>query len=534
MSIDILGLFCYNSSSQSVNSRLGTLKTKSKVAPTNNEVLEKKMSNRMMVIEVSNQVNGGIHTKQNDAEPYPAELIAAVAESWAGWTADALQITGMSDEEVVTEVLNYGANVVGMTVFTYTADRAAKLCRMIKSFAPATITVVGGYHPSMVPSYVMEPSIDFAVIGEGEVTITELLSNLSDCTKAYGEIAGLAFESDGQLIITAKRDRIQDLDTLPWAKRYDKYLKRAGSNGITFPIREETVMAEVSCSRGCAGNCSFCISGKMWGQCVITRSVASIVEEVKYLRDTFGVNFLFLTDLTFNHSVDRVIEISKAFEAAGLHNPATENDSDHATTNVHWTCQCKVGIDMETAKIMAAGGCSRVASGVECLSEEQAKVYRKPYKGIADVVSSFRAMDAAGIINRPNMMFGCDESEMTINATIEAMKLVPCDQFRMSFATPLPGTDWAEEMGEAILDQDLSRYDTEHPVVKAAGIDWEAQFALRARVSYEYYNSGEYAAHVRAKIRNFPQLERSFRSFFHSLKVNGVADLEWILDERGD
>lgn len=490
------------------------------------------MFKRMLVIECTKKLDGGIHTVQNEAEPYPAELIAAAAEQWAGWTADALQVGAMTDEEIVAEVIRYDATVVGLTVFSYSADRAVNICRLIKAERPTVVTVVGGYHVSVNPEFVLEPSFDFAIIGEGEATISELLSNLETGEKSWHEINGLAFERDVELVLNEKRERIENLDSIPWAKRYEEYLKAAGSNGICYPCPEDMVaMAEVSCSRGCAGKCKFCISNRQWGSKICLRSVESIVAEVTYLKDTFGVNFLYMTDLTFNHSIDRVVEISRAFEAAGLHNPSTESDPDHVKTNVHWTCQCKVGITAEVARIMAAGGCSRVSMGVECLSAEQAKAYCKPERGIADTETSFKALDEAGIINRPNMMFGAPgESQETADATVSGLKSMPCDQYRMSFATPLPGSAWSEELPAEMLDQDLSRFDTEHPVIKMAGIDWEELYALRAMIARKYYNSKEYADHVAEKIARFPHLKRSFESLLCSLKEKGVADITMVVE----
>lgn len=486
------------------------------------------LSRKVYLIEClgSEARQGGAFTRQNSLEPYPAECIAAVAEEWAGWEAEVLQVGSMTNEEIVAEVLNYNPSVVGLTVFSYSQPRAEEICKMIKAVRPEIITVTGGYHPSMVPASARE-SIDFAVIGEGEVTFTELLKNLETGERSWEEIAGLAFEKNGQLVITEPRERIQDLDSLPWAKRYAKYLKAAKCHGLNYPCsKDQVAVAEVSCSRGCSGNCSFCISGRMWRHEVVLRSVKSIVAEIKFLHETFGVNFVYVTCLTFNHSIKRVVEISKALNEAGLHNPATENDPDHLRTSVHWTCQTKVGITPEVAEIMAAGGCSRTTMGVECLSEKQAKAYSKPWKGIEEVRDSFAALDAVGIINRPNMMMGVvGESKETALEAIEGLKRMPCDQFRMSFATPLPGSRWAEELPAEMMDQDLSRYDTEHPVLKNIGISWSELEELRRMIGRDYYNSREYAEHCQAKLARFPHLLKSYKYWFNYLYERGLADL---------
>lgn len=486
------------------------------------------MKKRVYLIEVlgSETTEGVVFTHNNTLPPYPAELIAGASEA-VGFEAKVLQIGGLSNNQIIERIMEFDPMVVGMTVFTHSLNRANRLAEMIKVWNPSVCIVAGGYHPSMQPECLLESKIDFVVKGEGEITFQELIGNLVHQKKSWEDIPGLAFVKNGKLVVTAQRKRVRNLDSLPWAKRDRETLMKARSHFMSFPCPEDQIaQAEISCSRGCPRNCSFCISGNFWCHKVTLRSPGNAAAEARYLHEVYGVNLLFLTDLTFNESPSRVKAICKAFIEEGLHT-GSESDSRHTTDNVHWYAQCRVGIDAEMAKIMAAAGCSRVGMGVECFSETQAKIYGKPWKGIAEVEKSLVALDDAGIITRPNLVFGLpNESEKTARETIEGLKRLPVDQFRMAFVTPFPGSLMADE--NFILDQDLDLYDTEHPVI-FGDMSRDRLIELRSLIGQEFYRSSEYAEHCRSKIARFPHLKMSFQSWFNTLARKGVVDLRKIL-----
>ena len=81
--------------------------------------------------------------------------------------------------------------------------------------------MVGGPEPGAYISEYLEAGADFVVLGEGEITMEELLSALSQRLRSAPSIGrGIAFlDGTGTLRQTAPRAQIPDLDAQPWPAR---------------------------------------------------------------------------------------------------------------------------------------------------------------------------------------------------------------------------------------------------------------------------------------------------------------------------
>jgi len=477
-------------------------------------------------------------TRGNVLEPYPAECIAGAAEA-AGFEAVVLQRGSLSDEEVLDFIVKHQPVCVGMTVFTYSLSIAQRLATMIKAKLPQTLVVVGGYHPSLVPSCVSYTDFDFAVIGEGEITFTELLQKALN-NEPMDSVRGIAYMKDGEVIVNAPRERVKDLDTLPKPKRMREYLERARMFNLSYPDPDHQIAAEIGCSRGCVGRCTFCVSNVMrddrhgiQAPCemsVSLRSPQSVAQEIRQLHEEFGVNLLYLTDLTFNYNKERVKAICQALINEGLHDADTEMDPDHVRKSVHWYALVKVGLDQETAQLMAKAGCAKIGTGIESFFEAKAKQYAKPHREIGIVRRSLEAADNAGIINRCLLVFGSpNETWDTVRETIEGLKRFPIDQVRIAFLTPFPGTQIVGEVEDSIADRNFDHYDTDHPVM-TSNLSPEELVEARKMIGREFYGSREYADRCRNKIARFPWLKESYRWWFEDLYQRGIADLRWIAE----
>jgi len=424
-----------------------------------------------------------------------------------------------------------------MTVFTYSLSIAQKLASMIKAKLPQTLIVVGGYYPSLIPSCVSYPDFDFAVIGEGEITFAELLQKALN-NESMDSVRGIAYMKEGKVVVNAPRERVKDLDTLPKPKRVREYVERARMFNLSYPDPDHQIAAEIGCSRGCVGRCTFCVSNVMWDarhgiqepceMSVSLRSPKSVAQEIHQLHEEFGVNLLYLTDLTFNYNKERVRAICQAFIEEGLHDAGTEMDPDHVRKSVHWYALVKVGLDQETAKLMAQAGCTKIGTGIESFFEARARELAKPHREIGIVQRSLEAADSAGIINRCLLVFGSpNETWGTVRETIEGLKRFPIDQVRIAFLTPFEGTSFADEVKDSIADTDLNHYDTDHPVIKS-NLSPEELVEARSMIGRKFYGSQEYADRCKSKIARFPWLKESYRWWFADLFERGIADLRWI------
>ena len=184
-------------------------------------------------------------------------------------------------------------DVVGVSVFTgpLIKDAVAVSKFVRKEFSTKTKIVWGGIHPSLLPEQtVSNDFVDVVVVGEGEITFTELLDAFEK-QKPLSDIEGIYYKENNKIKKTQSRE-FADLDKLPFinwnlinAKRY---------------LDLEIVMVT---SRGCPYNCYFCYNQEFNKRRWRAQSAQRVLEEIKQVeRITDNRNLKFHDD---NFTVDR-------------------------------------------------------------------------------------------------------------------------------------------------------------------------------------------------------------------------------------
>ena len=118
-------------------------------------------------------------------------------------------------------------------------------------------TVVGGPEPAAYIAEYLAAGADVVVIGEGEITLEELIPALRDgFPRVLENVQGIAFRrEDGTICQTPPRFQIPDLDAQPWPSResveMERYLetwrKHHGAGSISLLT-----------ARGCPYHCKWC------------------------------------------------------------------------------------------------------------------------------------------------------------------------------------------------------------------------------------------------------------------------------------
>lgn len=499
------------------------------------------MNNKVLLIEplATHDLTAGFFTRGNTLEPYALECLAGAAEA-RGYATAVLQQGSMSIGGIVRFVMDLSPFCVGFSVMTHTANRTREIAKAIKSASSNIIIIVGGQHPSLDPNYIAEECFDYAVLGEGESTFPDLLDFVCGrCFSPASDIKGIAFREPSQQRVsrTAPRPRIDDLDSLPPPKRIPTYLSQARSWNFTYPSPDRQIaVAQIGYSRGCRYRCTFCVSPPVWdkthgitkpSKSITHRSPKLVAREVRQLHEKFGVNFLYFTDLTFNADIDRVHDLCWALIDEGLHE-GSEMDPNHMTQSVHWFALLKVGLDDETAQLMARAGCSKIGMGVESFDTAQVHAYKKPYRGLDILKRSLAAADNAGIINRCLLVIGApNETQESLATTIEGLKRLPIDQVRIAFLTPYPNTPIWFELSDKVVTNNLDLYDEEHPVVRCNSLSIDDLYEARSMIGYQFYGSPEYRIRCNGKLQRFPWLKSSYDWFFKDIYAHsgGTIDL---------
>ncbi len=470
------------------------------------------MKMRVALIEPSQGLwEIGSYCRHSQFEPLGLEYIGAVAQK-KGYAVKIIQQRGMSDEGLLDKVIEFNPDIVGFSVVTYNIDAAKSLTHKIKKLNPKIITVFGGYHPTAEPSVVKDESIDYVVVGEGEQTFLDLVHAIEN-GDSLSKVKGIAY-FDGEVKITAPRERINNLDELPFPLRDKSILNDCKIEGFVYPSpSKQNAVAQELYSRGCLYNCTFCCSPSMWGKAVKYRTPTSVIAEMKQLQNQFGTNLFFFADLTFNLNKRKIIELC---------NEMLEND-----LNTYWYAMCRPdNVESKLISIMEKAGCSRIAYGIDSINDKTLQMIKPNQKiNLETMKTVLEITNQSSISTRAFVIIGYPwETKQDLLEAKEFLKRLPIDDLRIGILTPLPGSAIYEEFKKEglLLHEDFSKYTTEECVMKLKDMTPEELYEIREQIFKEFYQSKEYQQRMKEKIRKYPHLKQSYDEFFEFLNRKGV------------
>ena len=301
-----------------------------------------------------------------------ATYIATVAHN-AGYPVRIVDVRFAVDplETAFREILA-GTDILGIATFEDNFPFTRELIDRIKEAEPSLPVICGGSLVSSVPGVFMAHTrADVAVVSEGELTILELLDSFTrgSWDADLPSIHGIWYrDHGGTLQRTPPRGQMPDLDSLP-RMRLDLWPQAQGPGGLQPQVI-------TSYSRGCRMDCSFCFRTT---PCVSTKSPEKFDEDVRWLKEQYGVNFLFFSDLTFNADARQTVEMC---EIIGQY-------------DVRFTSMCRCSFaDEERLTAMEAAGCDIILYGVESLGEQALKEVHKPTTENISIRAMHRTQEA--------------------------------------------------------------------------------------------------------------------------------------------
>lgn len=383
---------------------------------------------------------------------------------------------------------------VGITATTVLMENANEAARIVKKKFPQTKLIMGGVHPSIAPEEVLSrEEVDFAIIGEGEITLLQLMEG-----KNPGEIRGLGFKKEGRSIINAPQEMILDINVFPMPAYdllpMDRYYSAAGSYKRKPSLGMFT-------SRGCPGRCTFC-KGNLLGEKIRFRSAEKIVEEIELLQKNYGIKDIAFYDDTFTTNRPNVMSLCDLILERKI--------------DLTWCCFSRVDtVDFQMLEKMKKAGCYQVMYGVESAVPEILENMNKRIT-LLKVEETVANTKKAGLESRLAFMLGSPgETEETMEKTIGySIKLDP-DLVTYNITTPYPGTEmfkWAEEKGY-LIHKNWSEYDLSKPVMELPTVSSKKVLSYYKKAYRQFYLRPGYILKRLLKIRSFEDLKRNFQSF---------------------
>lgn len=318
-------------------------------------------------------------------------------------------------------------------------------------------TIAFGTHITPIPVETMRPypSLDFALVGEPDLTIRDLLDHLEgkfdqrtpeinamltktdpsykpslneDGTVNLRGIKGIAWRNGQEIMLNFPRPFVADLDDMPIPMHELLPLQSYRMPYIKGPF------TFIVTSRGCPAGCTYCIKHVSYQYSTRIRSPKLIMEEMWALKK-LGINNIHMYADLFTVNRDQVIELCKLMIEENI--------------QLKWTCNSRVDfVDEEMLTLMGKAGCRLISWGIESGNEQILKHARKgAYPDKAE--RALRWAKKAGIMNWGYFIIGLPgETEDTIQETIAFAKKLPLDIALFHVAAPYPGTPFFFEVVE--------------------------------------------------------------------------------------
>ena len=183
-------------------------------------------------------------------------------------------------EEIID---SHTITILGISFFTTQLWEISDLIKSLRDkYENKVIFIAGGSHPTGDPDGTLKMGFDLVVRGEGEETLIEILNNVKN-DESLNEIEGIAyFGKDDTLILTKKRKWIDLNKYPPLPSKHVKY----GAIEIT---------------RGCPYVCYFCQTPYIFGTAPRHRSIKSICDAVRIMKEYEKTDIRFITPNAFSY-----------------------------------------------------------------------------------------------------------------------------------------------------------------------------------------------------------------------------------------
>lgn len=375
----------------------------------------------------------------------------------------------------------------------------------LKDLLPESFIVLTGPHVSALPvqSLNIDKRIDAIARREYDLTLVDLASG-SFIREKLEKVSGITFRCNGEILSTADREFIEDLDSVPFVSAvYKKHLTI--ENYFYAHCRFPTV--SIFTSRGCFAKCNYCVyPEQMFGRKQRQRSPENIVDEFRYIeRELPQTKEVLIDDDTFSFNQEHTLEFCRLMIEKKIKLP--------------WTVECRANLNYETMIMMKKAGCRLIVVGFESADDG---ILKNLKKGISlDRMRKFvaDAKKADVMIHSCFMAGNRGETKETLMKSLNFAKEMNADTCQFFPLMVYPGTEaygWAKENGY-LLTEDYTKWLTDEGlhncVVNTEELTANELVTFCDYARRQYYLSPRYLSYKFIQmIKNPEEIKKTFKS----------------------
>ncbi len=371
--------------------------------------------------------------KQIDYEPQGIMQLSSVLKE----AGHEVELAIAAQEDPIKVAQEFQPDILGYSVMTgsqrYYFDLNLQIKEALKGHN--VTSVFGGPHPTFFPEMIEEPGVDGLCVGEGEGPMVDFANALGN-GGIKPDIPNWWFKIEGEIVKNAVRPLVRDLGDLPQPDRDLIYRKHEYSRNA--PIKR------FMGSRGCPYQCTYCFnhayyqiykSEKRGNQ----RPVDSIIEEVKQVRDKWGLEYVFFIDDLFIIYDDWLEEFAEKWPK-----------------EVGMPFFCNVRADLivrwpRKVELLAKAGAFTVSMGIEAANDHIRAELLKRHMTREQIVRAGQLIRAAGINVTATNILGLPSSKLEDDLDTMRLNAEAGISYGQAFLfQPYPGT----ELGEYAVDGD--------------------------------------------------------------------------------
>lgn len=415
------------------------------------------------------------------------------------------------------EIDRLKCDVIGIGGLSTTYNFVKRFSILAREVKPDAKIIAGNMVSTANPESLLQNSqVDICVIDEGEETIRELIRKIKNFPDLEN-VNGIVFKKGERIIVTNPRERIENLDKLPFPA-WDSF---AMETYINNPIHTEYGRRSINVStvRGCPFQCVYC--SRPFGSRVYMRSPKSIVAEIKELKKRYRIEYIAFSDDLFMANKKWAVDVCDTMIRENI--------------RIKWGGAGRVNlVDTDLLKKMKKAGCEVIGYGFESGSQ---KILNNMKKGVK-VEQAERAVTItrkAGIKVIGSFMIGmAGETEETVAETVDFIKRTELTLHRFFYTTPYPKTplyEIAKKMNRIHQDEDayVSSLGEMYNTLLANLTDMTDEELKSLKEKAEKKIKDNFTLRTRMEILD-EELKRISANIKKRIKADGIpATLEWSL-----